>query len=138
MSSWQRILEAARRHGMPLIVTDVAGREPLVVLPFDEFERLTEKEVEPHKSENTGAGIGIVRKQEEKKTNFGEVKDLVKPVDNLKSKGVSQSPITLKTILQEVAASTESEAVSNGEEEAELSLEERFYLEPVDEEENNP
>ncbi len=40
--SWQRILEAARRQGMPVIVTDIAGREPMVLLPFDRYERMLE------------------------------------------------------------------------------------------------
>ncbi len=39
--SWQRILEAARRHGMPVIATDIAGREPMVILPLEVFEDLS-------------------------------------------------------------------------------------------------
>lgn len=38
--SWQRIIEVARRQGMPVIVTDVAGREPMVLMPLDGYERL--------------------------------------------------------------------------------------------------
>jgi nicotinamidase-related amidase len=33
--SLQRIIELARRQGMPVILTDVAGREPMVVLPLE-------------------------------------------------------------------------------------------------------
>lgn len=38
--SWQRIMEVARKQGMPVIVTDVAGREPMVILPLEGYERL--------------------------------------------------------------------------------------------------
>jgi hypothetical protein len=40
--SWQRILEMARRQKMPVVITDIAGREPMVVLPFNEYEALVE------------------------------------------------------------------------------------------------
>ncbi len=42
--SFQRILDWARRESVPVIVTDVAGREPMVILPFSEYERLTERQ----------------------------------------------------------------------------------------------
>jgi hypothetical protein len=40
--SFQRILESARRMGAPLIVTDAAGREPMVVMSLQTYERLSE------------------------------------------------------------------------------------------------
>ena len=41
--SLQRVLELARRQGMPVVVTDVAGREPLVILPLDIYEGLIDE-----------------------------------------------------------------------------------------------
>lgn len=41
--SLQRVLELARRQNMAVVVTDVAGREPLVVLPLDTYERLLDQ-----------------------------------------------------------------------------------------------
>jgi nicotinamidase-related amidase len=38
--SLQRIIELARRQGMPVILTDVAGREPMVVLPLEAYEKM--------------------------------------------------------------------------------------------------
>lgn len=38
--SLQRIIELARRQGMPVILTDVAGREPMVVLPLEAYEAM--------------------------------------------------------------------------------------------------
>lgn len=42
--SLQRIIELARRQGMPVILTDVAGREPMVVLPLEAYEKMLEGE----------------------------------------------------------------------------------------------
>jgi hypothetical protein len=49
--SLQRIIELARRQGMPMIITDVAGREPMVVLPLEVYEGMLEKEVEKREQE---------------------------------------------------------------------------------------
>ena len=38
--SFQRIFDMVRRQGMPMIVTDQAGKSPLVVLPFEVYEAL--------------------------------------------------------------------------------------------------
>ena len=38
--SMQRILETSRKLGLPVIVTDIAGREPMVVLPLEQFEAM--------------------------------------------------------------------------------------------------
>jgi hypothetical protein len=40
--SFQRIFEMVRRQGMPLVVTDEAGKEPVVVLPLEVYEALVE------------------------------------------------------------------------------------------------
>ncbi|MBP6944460.1 hypothetical protein KBD61_03970 [Patescibacteria group bacterium] len=42
--SLQRIIELARRQGMPVILTDVAGREPMVVLPLEAYEKMLDGE----------------------------------------------------------------------------------------------
>lgn len=38
--SLQRVIEIGRKQGIPVIVTDIAGREPMVLLPLDTYERL--------------------------------------------------------------------------------------------------
>ncbi|MDP3793730.1 MAG: hypothetical protein Q8R07_03175, partial [Candidatus Uhrbacteria bacterium] len=35
LMSWQRILELARQRGLPVIVTDIGGREPMAILPLE-------------------------------------------------------------------------------------------------------
>lgn len=42
--SLQRIIELARRQGMPIIMTDVGGREPMVLLSLDTYEEMLEVE----------------------------------------------------------------------------------------------
>lgn len=38
--SLQRVLETARKTGMPVIITDIMGREPMVILPLEQFEAM--------------------------------------------------------------------------------------------------
>ena len=38
--SIQRVFESARKLGVPVIMTDPAGREPLVVLSLEQFEAM--------------------------------------------------------------------------------------------------
>ncbi len=38
--SMQRVFESARKMGVPVIVTDSSGREPFVLLPLDQFEAM--------------------------------------------------------------------------------------------------
>jgi len=86
--SLQRVLETARRTGTPVIVTDVAGREPLVVLPLEQFEALT-----------------------------GESKHVATEKGSARAEEV---PLRIETL---------SVNLPTGED---LSLEERFYLEPIE------
>lgn len=106
--SFQRIIETARRLGTPVIISDVAGREPMVLLPLDVFEALSSGSRIPEgissKAEPTiEPTISIPRSFDESaaspKTNFGS----------------------------ETTVQTPTEAGN------ELSMEERFYLEPLEE-----
>jgi hypothetical protein len=102
--SWQRILETARRRGLPLIVTDIAGRDPMVILPFEQYERMSD-------------GVPPVitptqpTKREVEAFAAFETEELQKAVD------------------QAVAELSDTQEGETG-----LSLEEKFYLEPVDDE----
>lgn len=42
--SLQRVFESARKMGVPVIVTDPAGRDPMVVLPLEQFEAMAGEE----------------------------------------------------------------------------------------------
>lgn len=80
--SFQRMIEMARRHGMPIVVTDPNGKEPVVVLSLEVYEALI----------GEGSGPKVV--------------------------GVRKSQVPMPENL------------------AELSVEERFYVEPLDEPRN--
>ena len=125
--SWQRILESARKHGHPIIVTDIAGREPMVVMPFDEFEVMNEAYL-----------ASLESWEEDINDNDIEYSELEAPV--------SEVPVTplesfqREPIVQEVDPSKSSgraESVlesSQQDDISHLSMEDRFYLEPVEDE----
>lgn len=92
--SLQRVFESARKMGVPVIVTDPAGRDPMVVLPLEQFEAM--------------AGAVDVR-QDIPKKDF---------VDFSQSKGKKEQEETAKDVRLPVE---------------EIPLEDRFYIEPLDE-----
>jgi hypothetical protein len=112
--SFQRILESARRMGAPLIVTDAAGREPMVVMSLQTYERLSE--VAPALAPKPAAS----------------------PMAEPTVTEFIQTPVTAPSkpesapVLQEIAIQVmESPEMAQ---DSEISMEERFYLEPSDEE----
>ncbi len=105
--SWQRILETARRRGLPLIVTDPAGREPVVILSLQEYERLSEER--------------------------GPVAPAVPPADipvriERREPTVVPTPTPAPSVPSVRSTVEPPSAPMTGE----ISLEERFYLEPVE------
>lgn len=149
--SWQRILEVARRRSMPLIVTDIMGREPMVILPFDEFDRLSEggprSEVGvPSMSENvpvrverppSGAAyhpaLEAVMEPEGSKGPFEATSRRERKLEKQRQAEAQTSPVpelNASSIVQlpEEASSQDEIAGTVSEE---VSLEERFYLEPI-------
>jgi len=38
--SMQRVFESARKLGVPIILTDPSGRDPMVILPLEQFEAM--------------------------------------------------------------------------------------------------
>jgi hypothetical protein len=113
--SFQRILESARRMGTPLIVTDAAGREPMVVMSLQTYERLSE--VAPVVK---GSNPIAPTMTEPTVTEFIQT-----PV-------AAPSKPESAPVLQEIAIQVmESPEMAQ---DSEISMEERFYLEPSDEE----
>jgi hypothetical protein len=100
------MLEMARRHGMPLVVTDPNGKEPLVVLPLELYEALVEGVSQPQPAS--------IRKPQA--SVAGE--PVVVPVRD------GSTPFAVKP-------QSEPELM------AELSLEERFYIEPLEGDKNS-
>ncbi len=120
--SWQRILETARRHGLPIVVTDPAGREPMVVLPLEVYEALTEESPSSIPAPEKDVEAPIRVEAVDNSDSF--------PPSRVVKKALSDLPADL---LKEMAPLPKSAQVGS-----EMTLEDRFYLEPVDEEENQP
>lgn len=105
--SLQRIFESARKLGLPVIVTDVAGREPMVVLPLEQFEAMSESGSDDFDPDW-------------KLPDFDEKGNLISSEDPLPKAKKTEEPISVE-LPDEFKAEPQD-----------LSLEERFYLEPVD------
>jgi hypothetical protein len=110
--SLQRIFEMVKRQGMPLVVTDGQGRDPVIVLPLDMYEVL----LAGQKPENGNQASSEASEP------------IMVPVGEEVSQPVSDGP---------VGSSTDFDPVTNGLQKpeseselfAELSTEERFYIE---------
>ena len=113
--SMQRVLETARKFGLPVIVTDVAGRDPMVMMPLEQFEALTEggSDILPEPR----IVPEVVRTMEQEiRVPFVR--------ENVEFSSVSETK-------------TRPEKEKNVESEAgEMTMEEQFFLEPVDDEGN--
>jgi len=118
--SFQRILETARRMNSPLIVTDPAGREPMVIMTLQAYERLGEGELVVH--------------QKPKSSEVRSVSQESPLVETIPIKEVMVEKAESSQVLQEIAIQT-MESTENSKD-SEISMEDRFYLEPMDPESN--
>ncbi len=84
-----RIFESAKKLSLPLIVTDTDGRDPMVILPLEQFEALAHAQEAPSTAE---------KRPESASPQLHSLEEIMPPLKN-----------------------------------DEISLEERFYLEPIDE-----
>lgn len=105
--SFQRIFEAARRMNAPLVVTDPAGREPMVVMTLDAYEQITDggpsRAARKHQPE--------ALKDEPRQEPMGEPEPVSIPM------------MGLEEVAIEVMQSQEKAQAS------EISLEDRFFME---------
>lgn len=115
--SLQRVFESARKLGVPVIVTDPGGREPMVVMPLEQFEAMA--------GESASAPVA----------KSGPAPTFQKSKEELRVEQIlaDQASHVTKDRMEEVAGEF-AKAPSGGSENLEISLEERFYLEPVDDE----
>lgn len=103
--SLQRIFESARKLGLPVIVTDLSGRDPMVVLPLEQFEAM--------------AGAGEAREPTPIEMPHPSKREMV-------PESAVISPVSLAI---EVHSSVPDQVASSS---SEISLEEGFYLEQID------
>ena len=121
--SLQRVLEIARKNGMPVIITDNSGLDPMVILPLEQFEALIGGE----KVAQGGSTSNVLRPTIE-----------LDPEPSTQDAGLDQAIAEmtaerLKSRVEEAAVQLEDLA-KQAQENPEISLEERFYLEPLEDE----
>lgn len=112
--SMQRVLETARKLGLPVIMTDVAGREPMVIMPLEQFEAMA------------GTGIESSRPDVERSMRQTEptmVRDILR--------GQPRS-IVDEFKLHTAKKEADGSASEDPEVEINIPIEERFFLEPDD------
>ncbi|MCR4278734.1 MAG: hypothetical protein NUV81_02400 [bacterium] len=149
--SWTRILNTARRNGIPLIVTDSNGDEPMVVLPLEQFEAMSsmgsemnqqEKKVQPAKSGLHRVDLPIQndRNLDEQSAVTSE-RILESNSSHLDGGHVAFEEIPFGKIDNSFGDQDQIRSVDfsiNTQENADLDapLEEQFFLEPLEDEEN--
>lgn len=139
--SLQRIIEVARRQGMPVILTDVAGREPMVVLPLEAYEKMLDGEGQDLKGEGQSLEEGqnskfkVQNDQQEKvqepKSLASHLRPLTSSSDGLRVRQRDEDRTealhrSLETVSHEVSS---HQGASGGGEEG-MVLEERFSFQP--------
>jgi len=116
--SLQRVFESARKLGVPVIMTDPAGREPMVILTLEQFEAIAGTPSEMPK-EPVQANGRRGRPAGRRPADIPKSEDFLYPLDNPASQPAAAEPSFEDFPAQPPA-------------EAEISLDERFYLEPLD------
>ncbi|PIP60807.1 hypothetical protein COX00_01255 [Candidatus Uhrbacteria bacterium CG22_combo_CG10-13_8_21_14_all_47_17] len=119
--SWQRILETARRNGFPVVVTDIAGREPMVVMPLDAYEALSSQ-----KEKNSG---GFDDQSYSVEVGGSEIRTVEPILDEFNDKSFENVGATMPEMEEKKVLHVEEAQKSDDEE---LALEDRFFLEPTE------
>lgn len=128
--AWQKIFNTARRFGTPVIVTDQAGTDPMVILPFDIYEGLI--------SESGGVSVNLVKPRNKKGLDRmaepdASVESILEipyeDVENQKN-GLTEPINDIKNIkkINDLPDMAPDSLVED------ISLEERFYFEPMEDE----
>ncbi len=117
--SWQKIFKTARRLGAPVIVTDQAGLDPMIVVPLETYEELI------------GQGGGAERPFRSKKAEIDESIFEIPSEEEILASDLKNFPKSSQKLQNDMEAqASEAEEGEN----PEISLEERFYFEPLEDE----
>ncbi len=111
--SLERVMQSARRLGVPVIVTDPHGKDPMVILPLEQFEALTGDESAPGPRPIAHVPPPPPRTPDHAQhVSFVDEPETfhAPPMGRFTDEGVKPPP-----------------------QNPEISLDERFYLEPLDE-----
>ncbi len=132
--SWQRVLNLAQRSRMPVIVSDVAGREPYVVLSLEAYERLIEGDqaVLSQSAPSPAKTPEQARLAEERVAVGLETLAKESVAEESSFEPVKNSKEVVIEVVEMVALPAEKKERVQEEIDSELRLEERFYLEPAE------
>ncbi|MHB8830843.1 MAG: hypothetical protein ACYC44_01905 [Patescibacteria group bacterium] len=120
--SWQRVFKTARHLGAPVIITDQAGDDPLIIMPLDAYENLVGTEaIKPVRKPNRRSAEPDERAESIFEIPFEDEMPIVRPKDLAEAR--QKEPI-------EPVEETEAKM---GEDQG-ISLDERFYFEPLEDE----
>jgi hypothetical protein len=127
--SWQRIFKAARRMNAPVVLADQGGTDPLVILPLAQYERLLDQ---------SESNISLDMPSSRRASPDGRVESVFEdiPLDDLLPAAFKSDFLAKdKQKKSENQAGDESlgqdDVPSQG---TEISLDERFYFEPLEDE----
>ena len=108
------MFEMARRHGVPVVVTDKEGKDPMVILPLEVYEALTDS--------SSPAPRAMPQAPEASEPVVVPVRSVPEPT--------SKSTGRLERMAVEVNRGFDQEVTQTNL--ADLSLEERFYIETME------
>jgi len=130
--SWKRILKSVRRMNMPVIVTDDEAKKPLIILTLEKYEQLMNKFEQfedfemPDDSGNSESVESLYRTADPAEG----IKSAFEFLDSKEEK-IQELPLDSEKINYKVADNTIKTHVEQMPENTEISLEDRFYFEPL-------
>lgn len=126
--SWQKIFKAAHRLKAPVIFTDQDGKDPMVILPLNRYEELLDQGGSESRLESSQIGERYTGPDDRTLSVFElpyeepeapKAKVLAKKKDAMVSSPVEQGADIPLPVAPEIP---------------EISLDERFYFEPLEDE----
>jgi len=121
--SWQSVFKTARRLGAPVIVTDQAGEDPLIILPLDIYDELVgQAEV-----------VKPIRKPSRRSAEPDERAESIFEIPFEDESPIVRSKDLAETRQKEPMEPVEETEAKEGENQG-ISLDERFYFEPLEDE----
>lgn len=129
--SWDHLLDFARRHHLPLIISDQHAEQPVVVLTLDEYERLlvSAEGTKQTKSSTVLPEPSVIPlAMPTKSSAASESTQLRESVDVVTQEDVRTDLLEKKNLATLIEKGSDSD-----EKIGDLEIEERFYLEPLDE-----
>ncbi len=121
--SWKRILQAARRLNSPVIVADEAAKEPLVILPLDVYEKMSET---ADRRPPAQPRLTEAEAEAERMASIFE--------SAMESLAEEEMPVISQKVEAPRMVERRVEAPATPSLEAEMPLEDKYYFEPLEDE----